>query len=165
MPLFQDRSGLRLGLYLRQETQRRAVALQRADVCVGGACLDPTRPAPGLQPGVDERANVLVAAVALQPEPVQRVEDGAGHLEGPPDPIRAGLRLLYPDLAHAALGIEDHGIEQLRPLHREPGKVCSACSGNQIVSGRPTNTASSSATRGAARKMASQSPAGSGCTT
>ncbi len=45
------------------------------------------------------------------------------------------------------------------------GSRASASLGNQIVSGRPTNTGSSSPTSGHARKMASHSPAACGCTT
>ena len=45
------------------------------------------------------------------------------------------------------------------------GSAAKPSAGNQTVSGSPTSTRSSGCTNGAARKIASQRPSGSGCTT
>jgi hypothetical protein len=85
--------------------------------------------------------------------------------------VRARRRLLDLDLLHAPVGVGDHGVEHLGVLdgeeeERQPvvGEPAVAVGREPDRVGRPTSTWSSGGIMGSARKSASQSPAGCGCT-
>src|SRR5438270_11027736 len=95
-----------------------AVAVDRADVVVPLAGLHahgtPTTP----QIGVDQRADVLVAAVGLAPQRVQRPERGRRHAEGAPYPVRTRMLGLDLDRGYHAVDGQDR-VEPVWLVNRE----------------------------------------------
>ena len=80
---------------LFEQQVRGAIAVQRADVDVGVAGLHSSGAAAERQIRVDERADVLVARIALAPQRVQLAQDRARHLERAPDPVDSARRRCF----------------------------------------------------------------------
>src|SRR5215207_4161246 len=102
-----------------QQRDRFAVAVQRADVDVGRAGLDPDGLAAPGEIRVDQRADELVLPIAREPEILQLAQGAAGHLEGAPDPARGRVLTLDLDLAYAVVPVELDRVEVLRVLDGE----------------------------------------------
>src|SRR4051812_6676829 len=71
---------------------------------------------------IDQRAEIFVLAISLQPERVELVKNAAGHFECTPDPRRARIILFYLNLEDAVFSVSHDSIEKLRLLHREEEK-------------------------------------------
>src|SRR3954452_8021112 len=74
-----------------QQADRFPVAVDRPDVHIGLAGANTHGLAAFGKPGIDQRADILVATSSLAPELVEIGKDGSGHLECTPDP--GGLRI------------------------------------------------------------------------
>jgi hypothetical protein len=120
-PPGHNHGGLALWGYdaVLKHPQRRPVAVEGADVDVGFSGPDAMGLAARRQIGVDQRSDILVAAITLVPERGELVQDMARHLEGAPDPLRGGALLLDLDLHHAVVLVENNGIEELGLFHRK----------------------------------------------
>src|SRR5215213_8816998 len=145
--------------------------MQRADIDIGFAGTDATRCATGFEIRIYQRAEVFILAAALLPQPPQFAEESAGHLERAPDPVRRRVLLLdlifntrSPSRTTASNSC-GCSTGNSRNESSSCGSSVSALLGNQIVSGSPISTGSLSLMTTSARKIASQSPLGFGCTT
>src|SRR4051794_6182790 len=78
----------RLPVVVGQQADGLAVAAHRADIDIRAPRLDAARDAAGFEPGIDERADILVRLPPLDPQRVQLPEDRPAHPEGAPHPVR-----------------------------------------------------------------------------
>src|SRR5581483_5391163 len=93
--------------------------MQRADIDIGTPGAHAIGQAALGNVGVNESADILVALAAREPQAVERMEDGARHLERAPNPVGARLGRLDLDLRHTAIALGHHGIEKSWMLDRE----------------------------------------------
>src|SRR3954449_4047170 len=102
-----------------QQADRFPVAMDRPDVHIGLAGANTHGFAAFGKPGIDQRADVLVATPSHAPELVEIGKDRSGHLERAPDPRRLRIGPLDLDYEHPVRVVGNHGVKELRPLHRK----------------------------------------------
>src|SRR5947207_3174350 len=94
-----------------QRVDGRSIAIHGANVVVAPTRGNAPRSPTSTQIGVDQGADVFVAAFGFGPQRVERAKDTGRHAEGAPDPLGARLFSLDTDLAHRAVGIGQHRVE------------------------------------------------------
>src|SRR5947209_1014165 len=104
----------RIHAHALEQLDRRAIAAERADVDIVSAGFHRMRDAAVAEICVDKRAEIFVLPRALLPQPLQRVQGSARHLERAPDPVRARTCGLHLDHLYAAIRMRRYGIEDLR---------------------------------------------------
>src|SRR3954453_10549458 len=93
------------------------VAVDRPNVYIGLAGTNTQGLTAFGKPGIDQRADVLVAMPSRAPELVEIGKDCSGHLECAPDPPGFRIGSLDLDFAHPVCVISYYGVKKLRSLH------------------------------------------------
>src|SRR5581483_1726590 len=86
-----------------QESNRVPISLQGSHVDVVGSGAHAICDAAARDVFIYQRSEIFIALATLVPKIVQGEESGSRHLEGSPNPMRAGIRMLHLDFQHAVL--------------------------------------------------------------